>query len=69
MEKFKSFITEEEDESYRMVVLIYDTIDEPDITGKRIKEEAEKQNLQCYRIDFDGAYSTNKVGKRFLTGK
>lgn len=69
MEKFKSFITEEEDESYRMVVLIYDTIDEPDITGKRIKEEAEKQNLECYRIDFDGAYSTIKDGKRFIHGK
>ena len=69
MEKFKSFITEEKDEPYRMVVLIHDTVDEPDITGKRIKQEADKQNLKCYRVELDGAYSTIKNGKRFIHGK
>ena len=66
MEKFKSFITEQKDEPYRMVVLIHDTKDEPDITGKRIKEEADKQNLECYRVELDGAYSTRVENKRYI---
>ena len=44
MEKFKSFITEEKDEPYRIVVLSVEYGDNA-ITAKRIKDEADKLKL------------------------
>ena len=54
MEKFKSFITEEKDEDYRIVVLSVEHGDNA-ITAKRIKEEADKLKLPYYIIQMDGA--------------
>ena len=54
MEKFKSFITEEKNEDYRIVVLSVEHGDNA-ITAKRIKEEADKLKLPYYIIQMDGA--------------
>ena len=55
MEKFKSFITEEKEEDYKVVVLSVEHGDNA-ITAKRIKEEAGKLKLPHYVINMDGAY-------------
>ena len=55
MEQFKSFITEEKEDSYRIVVLSVEHGDRS-ITSKRIKEEADKLNFPHYIISFIGSY-------------
>jgi len=54
MEKFKSFITEETQEDYRVVVLSVEHNDNS-TTAKRIKEESDKLGLANYVISLDGA--------------
>ena len=55
MEQFKSFITEEIEDNYRIVVLSVEHGDKS-ITSKRIKEEADKLNFPHYIISFGGSY-------------
>ena len=55
MEHFKSFITEEKEDNYRIVVLSVEHGDKS-ITSKRIKEEADKLNFPHYIISFGGSY-------------
>ena len=55
MEKFKSFITEEKNEDYRIVVLSVEHGDNA-ITAKRIKEEADKLKLPHYVVSIDGIH-------------
>ena len=55
MEKFKSFITEEKNEDYRIVVLSVEHGDNA-ITAKRIKEEADKLKLPHYIVSIDGTH-------------
>ena len=55
MEQFKSFIKEEIEDSYRIVVLSVEHGDRS-ITSKRIKEEADKLNFPHYIISFIGSY-------------
>ena len=55
MEKFKSFITEEKNEDYRIVVLSVEHGDNA-ITAKRIKEEADKLKLPHYIVNIDGTH-------------
>ena len=51
----KSFITEEKDEDYRIVVLSVEYGDNA-ITAKRIKEEADKLKLPNYVVNIDGTH-------------
>ena len=53
MEKFSSFITEEVKEPYRLLILVYDTPDDPNNTGVLIQKQAKKMGIDCYL--FDGA--------------
>jgi ribosomal protein S6--L-glutamate ligase len=55
MEQFKSFIAEEVEDNYRVVVLSVEHGDKS-ITSKRIKEEADKLNFPHYIISFGGSY-------------
>ena len=55
MEQFKSFITEQVDSDYRIVVLSVEHGDKS-ITSKRIKEEANKLDIPNYVIPIQGAY-------------
>ena len=65
MEQFKSFITEEKDSDYRIVVLSVEHGDKA-ITSKRIKEEADKLNLPNYVIPIQGAYIKHDNGKHTI---
>ena len=61
MEKFKSFITEEKNEDYRIVVLSVEHGDNA-ITAKRIKEEADKLKLPNYIVSIDGTHISYNNG-------
>ncbi len=65
VEQFKSFITEEKNNDYRIVVLSVDSGDKS-ITSKRIKEEADKLNLPNYVISIQGAYVKYDNGKHTI---
>ena len=49
MEQFKSFITEEKTEDYKVVILSVEHGDKA-ITAKRMKEEANKLGLSHYIV-------------------
>ena len=65
MEQFKSFITEQVDSDYRIVVLSVEHGDKA-ITSKRIKEEADKLNIPNYVISIQGAYIKYDSGKHSI---
>jgi ribosomal protein S6--L-glutamate ligase len=65
MEQFKSFIKEEKDSDYRIVVLSVEHGDKS-ITSKRIKEEADKLNLPNYIIQISGSYIKYDNGKHTI---
>ena len=65
MEQFKSFITEEKDSDYRILVLSVEHGDKS-ITSKRIKEEADKLNLPNYVVQIDGSYIKYDNGKHTI---
>lgn len=61
LENFKSFITEQKSESYRVVVISNDST-----TAKRIEEEAKKLNYPSYVVPFDGAYTVYNDNTRTI---
>jgi RimK family alpha-L-glutamate ligase len=65
MEQFKSYITEEKDSDYRIVVLTVEHGDKS-ITSKRIKEEADILNLPNYVIQIGGSYIKHDNGKHTI---
>ena len=65
MEQFKSFITEQVDSDYRIVVLSVEHGDKA-ITSKRIKEEANKLDIPNYVIPIQGAYIKYDSGKHTI---
>ncbi len=65
MEQFKSFITEQVDSDYRIVVLSVEHGDKS-ITSKRIKEEADKLDIPNYVIPIQGAYIKYDSGKHTI---
>ena len=58
MEKFKSFITEEKDEPYNVLIVSHDDPEDPNVTGKRIEEECKKMDMVSYMLELDGGYIT-----------
>jgi len=73
LEKFKSFITEEEKEqSYKFVVLWYNDPNDPDnseINADEIMSVGKKLGLKGFKVEVDGAYSEKIDGKRFIFDK
>ena len=65
MEQFKTFITEEKNSDYRIVVLSVEHGDKS-ITSKRIKEEADKLNLPNYVVQINGSYIKYDNGKHTI---
>ena len=56
MEQFKSFITEQKDEKYRVLVISAEKGDKA-ITAKRMEEEATKLGYPIYVAGMDGTYT------------
>ena len=63
MENFKSFITEEKHENYRVVVISNELGDKA-ITAKRMEEEAVKLEYPYYIVPMDGTYTVLNDGVR-----
>jgi len=63
MEKFKSFITEQKDEKYRILVISAEKGDKA-ITAKRMEEEATKLGYPIYVAGMDGTYTKFENGIR-----
>ena len=62
VEKFSEFIAEAK-EDYRMLILINDTPDDPNITGKDLSKRAKKLGLEHYQLELAGGYfTTNDKG-------
>ena len=68
MEQFKSFIKEEIEDNYRIVVLSVEHGDKS-ITSRRIKEEADKLNFPHYIISFVGSYLKHDNGTTTIHSK
>ena len=65
LENFKSFITEQKNESYRVVV-ISNELGEKAITAKRMREEADKLKYPNYVVPMDGTYTVFNDGVRTI---
>ena len=63
MEQFKSFITEQKDEKYRVLVISAEKGDKA-ITAKRMEEEATKLGYPIYIAGMDGTYTKFENGVR-----
>ena len=70
MENFKSFITEESNEKYKVVILTRKPKPSEGAkvfkTSVRIEEEAKKLGLDSYVCFIDGAYLTFENEKRVI---
>ena len=57
MEKFKSFITEEEKlQSYKLLIVSHDDPLDPNETAPLVRKKASELGLQVYLAEFMGAY-------------
>ena len=63
MEQFKSFITEQKDEKYRVLVISAEKGDKA-ITAKRMEEESNKLGYPIYVAGMDGTYTKFENGVR-----
>ena len=63
LENFKSFISEEKHENYRVVVISNELGDKA-ITAKRMEEEANKLEYPYYIAPMDGTYTVINDGVR-----
>ena len=64
MEKFKSFLTEQEQKPYRLLVI--GELGEKGITAKRLQKEASKLGHDIYITSFSGAYIKTENGIRTI---
>ena len=65
MEAFKSFISEEKDEKYKVVILTVEHGDKS-ITSKKLAKEATKLGLQNITVQFNGATLRYDDGNHFI---
>ena len=65
MDNFKSFITEDKHEDYRVIVISNELGDKA-ITAERIKEEAKKLNYPHYIVPMEGTYTVFENGQRTI---
>jgi len=45
--KFREFISEAKEESYRLVILSHDDAEDPNKTGDLIRDKAKKLGIEC----------------------
>ena len=59
--KFREFISEAKEESYRLVILSHDDAEDPNKTGDLIREKAKKLDIECILGEFVGAYTSYDI--------
>ena len=68
MEKFSSFITEQKDVPYELLIISHDGIDDVNETGPLIKSIGQKIGIKVFLSEFMGAYMEDDgKGKVFCT--
>ena len=60
MEKFSSFITEEEIKPYRLLILIYKTSPDQSRTGALMTAKAKSMGIPVYEFEVDTGYTPIK---------
>jgi ribosomal protein S6--L-glutamate ligase len=65
MDKFRSYVTEEKQESYRVVVISNELGDKA-ITAKRMEQEAKNLKYPFYVVPMDGTYTVYDNGRRTI---
>ena len=65
MENFKSFITEQKDEKYKVVVISNELGDKA-ITAERMESEARELNYPSYVTSMEGTYTRFQNGQRTI---
>ena len=60
LENFKSFISEEKDESYRLLILSHDDPFDPNETGPMVRKKASEMGIEVYLAEFTGMYMEDK---------
>ena len=66
MEKFKSFITEEEAKPYRVLVLKRDVPDDTNKTGDSLEKQANKMGIDLYQFEVTHGYVTTNAKKNMV---
>jgi len=66
MENFKSFITEQKDEPYRLVIISHDDSDDPNETGNLLRTRAESLKLEVLLVEFFGVYTHTEGNKMYI---
>ena len=64
--KFREFISEAKEESYRLVILSHDDAEDPNKTGDLIREKAKKLGIECILGEFVGAYTSIKNDELYI---
>ena len=62
-QKFREFITEKKDEPYRLVILSHNAPDDPNVTGVRFREEAQKLGIKVFLAEMVGCRLEEKDDK------
>jgi len=60
LENFKSFITEQKDEPYRLLILSHDDPFDPNETGPMVRKKASEMGIEVYLAEFTGMYMEDK---------
>jgi len=60
MEKFKSFITEAKEESYKLLILSHDDPLDPNETGPMVRKKASELGIEVYLAELSGMYMEDK---------
>ena len=73
MEKFSSFITEQKEESYKLIIFNHSAEMVRDVKDtslgeliKLLNNSAKKVGIEIYNVDFVGLYVSEKNGKKFI---
>jgi hypothetical protein len=64
--KFREFISEAKEESYRLVILSHDDAEDPNKTGDLIRDKAKKLGIECILGEFVGAYTSIKEDELYI---
>jgi len=64
--KFRDFITEEKEESYRLVILSHDSEDDANVSGELVKTAAKKLGIKTLLADFRGLFTHYESNQQFI---
>jgi ribosomal protein S6--L-glutamate ligase len=64
--KFREFISEAKEESYRLVILSHDSEDDSNVSGELVKKVATRLGIKTLLAEFRGLYTHYEAGQQFV---